>query len=124
MDIKFFPLFYINGIITLFIWRASQLDAYLLIATHEPIGAFISRLLVSKVQKKSIAECFGSVNELYYLSGWFYLFLSRAIHFILITIRSLTETCKSISSFLSDFITSFSLSLPLLYFFRPQKTDG
>ena len=120
---KILPVIYINGIITLFIWRASGSWTHiLLIATHEPMVAFISRLLVSKVQKKAIAECFGSVNEFVLFIGLGLLIPVACNSFYTYHYSFVNGDVQKVSLlFLSDFITSFSLSLPLLYFFRPQK---
>ncbi len=119
---SFLPVIFINGIITLLIWRANGSWAYiLLIATHEPLVALLSKLLVSKVQRKTLHECFGNANQ-------FTLFVALGI-FIPVASNSLYTYHYSFINgnlekvgllFLSDFMTVFSLSIPLLYFFQPK----
>ena len=121
---RFLPVIFINGIITLLIWHAHGSWAYLLlIATHEPLVAFLSKLLVSKVQRKTLRECFGNANQ-------FTLFIALGI-FIPVASNSLYTYHYSFIDgnmekvgllFLSDFMTVFSLSIPLLYFFQPKAS--
>jgi two-component system, sensor histidine kinase len=94
------------------------------VATHEPVIAFASKFLIDKVQRKSIRECFNSSND-------FVLFVALGI-VIPIMLNSLYtyhysfvngDLQKVLLLFLSDFITVFTLSLPLLYFYNP-KSNG
>lgn len=122
---SFLPVIFINGIITLLIWRAQGSWTYiLLVATHEPLVALLSKLLVSKVQRKTLRECFANANQ-------FTLFIALGI-FIPVASNSLYTYHYSFINgslekvgllFLSDFMTVFSLSIPLLYFFQ-LKADG
>lgn len=122
---SFLPIIYINGVVTLVIWKASGSWTYLLlIATHEPLVAFLSKFLVSKVQRKSIQECFGSANQfcLFIALGLLIPVASNSIYtyhysFIDGNLEKVTLL------FLSDFITVFSLSLPLLYFFYVKDSE-
>lgn len=120
---KILPVIFINGIITLLIWKTKSSWSYtLLIATHEPLVAFVSRLLVTRVQKKTLQECFSSANQ-------FALFIALGV-LIPVACNSLYtyhysfihgDLQKVMLLFLSDFITCFSLSLFLLYFFKPSS---
>ncbi len=118
------PLIYINGIITLLIWNIpGGWTRILIVATHEPVVALVSKWLVDKFVKDG--------KHLLHNTQHFARFTALAIvipfffnSIYVYNYSYINGDLKKVSLlWLSDFITVFSLSLPLLYFLRssPHK---
>lgn len=120
------PVIYLNGIATLMIWGAS--GSYLriaLLASHEPVVAFTSWLLVKKVLHNSNAYPLDSTDS-------FLRFVILGV-VVPITVNSIYVYHYSFVNgdmeqvflfWLSDFITVLPLSVPLIYFFRYDPQSG
>jgi len=113
------PLIYINGIITLLIWNMpGGWTRLLIVATHEPVVALVSKWLSDRFVKDG--------KHLLHNTQHFARFtaLGIAVPFFFNSIyvynySYINGDLKKVSLlWLSDFITVFSLSLPLLYFLR------
>lgn len=113
------PLIYINGIITLLIWNMpGGWMRLLIVATHEPVVALVSKWLYDRFVKDG--------KHLLHNTQHFARFtaLGIAVPFFFNSIyvynySYINGDLKKVSLlWLSDFITVFSLSLPLLYFLR------
>jgi len=114
---------YLNALAALWIWKSkSDWMTLFFIASHEPLIAFISKFLVDKFQRKPIQECLSSANQ-------FVLFTLIGI-VIPISFNSLYtyhysfvggDLSKVILLWLSDFITTFCLSISMLYFLYPAE---
>jgi signal transduction histidine kinase len=123
---RILPVIYLNAIASLWIWRSkSDLMFILIVATHEPLIAFVSKFLVDKVQRKQVRDCLGTANQfvLFMLLGIlipisFNCFYTYHYSFINGDIEKVTLL------WLSDFITTFCLALPLLYFFYLKKNGA
>lgn len=117
-------LSYLNGILTLFLWNApGELPRYLLLATHEPLVALLSWLLARQWVKPSegflttpvfvrftffgiaipdVANCFYSYH---------YSFVNG-------------DLSKVLLLWLADFITIYSIAIPILHFVKPVSTTN
>lgn len=113
------PLIYINGIITLLVWNMpGGWMRLLIVATHEPVVALVSKWLSDRFVKDG--------KHLLHNTQHFTRFtaLGIAVPFFFNSIyvynySYINGDLKKVSLlWLSDFITVFSLSLPLLYFLR------
>jgi signal transduction histidine kinase len=115
---------YLNAIAALLIWKSKgDWLTMIFIATHEPLIAFISKYLVDKVQKKSIRDCLNSADQ-------FVIFTVVGI-VIPISFNSFYtyhysfvngDLSKVSLLWLSDFITTFCLSVFMLYFLQPVES--
>ncbi len=113
-------IIYLNAIASLFIWRSKSEPLFiLLVATHEPLIAFVSKLLVDIFQRRPLRECLSSANQ--------FVFFTLIGIVIPVSLNSLYTYHYSFVNgdlekvgllWLSDFITTFCLSLPMLYFFQ------
>lgn len=120
--LRILPLVFINAVITLFLWNASGgVGRILLLATHEPVIVFVSWVLC----KNLIVRSGGLSNRQVFVK-----FVALGI-FIPVLINSLYtyhysfidgDLEKVALLWLSDFITIFIISVPLLHFLRPEKT--
>ena len=123
---RILPIIYINAIITLVMWNAKGgMFRVLLIATHEPLVAFISKVLVDKFQRKTANGYFSSANQVvsFTLLGIVVPIIFNSLYtyhysFINGDLRQVSLLL------LSDFITIFCVSLPMLYFFYPGQNGG
>ncbi|HEY5826551.1 MAG TPA: HAMP domain-containing sensor histidine kinase [Cyclobacteriaceae bacterium] len=116
-------IIYLNALAALWIWKSkSDWMTIALIATHEPLIAFVSKFLVDKFQRKSIKDCLSTANQ-------FVLFTLIGI-VIPISFNSLYtyhysfvngDLSKVTLLWLSDFITTFCLSVSILYFLYPGE---
>lgn len=119
LGLRVLPIIYLNGIATLLIWSAT--GSYLriaVLATHEPVVALVSWLLVNKAWPLKNVEPLHSTDS----------FLRFSILGIVIpiTVNSVYvyhysfingDMAQVFLIWLSDFITILPLSLPLIYFF-------
>jgi two-component system, sensor histidine kinase len=121
---RILPIIYLNAIITLFMWGAKgDLIRILILATHEPLVALISKALVSRFQHKKFNQYFKSTNQ-------FVLFTALGIIVPIFFNTLYTYNYSFINGdlekvsllLLSDFITIFCLSIPFLYFFTPNRS--
>ena len=120
---RILPLAFINALVTLLLWQApGGWDRILLLASHEPVIVFASwflcKDLVYTSSGLSDTKSFGKfillgivvpdvINSFY---TYHYTFVNGDMEKV-----SLLR--------LSDFITIFSIGLPLLHFFIPVKTN-
>jgi len=119
---RILPLAFINALVTLFLWQApGDWDRILFLATREPVIVFASwflcKDLVYASNGLSDTKSFGKfillgivvpdlINSFY---TYHYTFVNGDLE-------------KVSLLWLSDFITIFSIGLPLLHFFIPVKT--
>ena len=120
---RILPLAFINALVTLFLWQApGDWDRILFLASREPVIVFASwflcKDLVYASSGLSDTKSFGKfillgivvpdlINSLY---TYHYTFVNGDME-------------KVSLLWLSDFITIFSIGLPLLHFFIPVKTN-
>jgi signal transduction histidine kinase len=116
------PLIYINGIVTLLIWKIpGGWERVFIIGTHEPVVAFVSKFLVDRFIKRgphllSNTQHFARFTFL----GIVVPFLFNSIY--VYNYSYINGDLQKVGLlWLSDFITVFSLSLPLLYFLRSSQ---
>ena len=121
--LRVLPLAFINAFVTLYLWNApGGWDRILLFATREPVIVFASwylcKNLVIKSSGLSTTQVFSrfvllgivipdSINSLY---TYHYSFIGGDLQ-------------KIAMLWLSDFITIFSITVPLLHYFKPQPTQ-
>jgi signal transduction histidine kinase len=119
---RILPVIYINAIITLFIWKSpGDLTHILLVATHEPVVAFASKFLTDLFRGKNAREKMSSSNLFVKFVGFGFVIpigLNSIYTYHYTFVGGDLE--KVALLYLSDFITIFSLSLPLLFFFVPS----
>jgi len=120
---RILPLVFINSFVTLYLWQApGEWGRILFLATHEPVIVFSSWFLcgnlVNSSKGLSDTRSFGKftllgivvpdlINSVYTYN---YSFVNGDLE-------------KVSLLWLSDFITIFSIALPLLHFFIPVKTS-
>lgn len=120
--VRVLPFTYINSLFTLYLWGAPGGVPYLmLLATREPIIVFVSWALANKIfigtEGLSNAKVFVQfvllgivipdiVNSFY---TYHYTFINKDLE-------------KVALLWLSDFITIFSITLPLIHFFKPVRS--
>jgi two-component system, sensor histidine kinase len=120
IGLRILPIIYLNGIVTLLIWSAvgSPLRIALL-ATHEPVVAFVSWFLVNKVlHLKNIAPLHSTDSFLrFVILG---VVIPTTVNSMYVYHYSFVngDMAQVFLIWLSDFITILPISLPLLYFFR------
>jgi two-component system, sensor histidine kinase len=121
--LRVLPLTFLNALFTLILWQApGGLDRMLLLATREPLAVFTSWFLCKNIILNS--------------NG-----LSNTPSFVRFTVLGIVvpDLINSLYTYhysfvngnlervsllwLSDFITIFSISLPLLHFFRPMPFE-
>lgn len=114
---------YLNGILTLFLWSApGDWLRYLLIATHEPLVCFLSWLLgrrfIDTEKGFSATRVFVQFTLLGIavpgLANCFYTY-----HYSFIN----GDLSKVLLLWLADFITMFSIAVPVLHFLTPSLSD-
>jgi two-component system, sensor histidine kinase len=123
---KMLPIIYINAVVTLIIWKAKgDWINIMTIATHEPVVAFASKFLVDRFRHENNKEYLKDTNA-------FVRFTLLGI-FIPIGCNSFYTYNYSFVNgdmekvgllWLSDFITVFCLTLPMLYFLQPTEKGG
>jgi signal transduction histidine kinase len=116
---RILPIIYFNAVAALWIWRSkNDLLFILLVATHEPLIAFASKFLVNKIQRRSIRECLGSTNQ-FALFTFLGILIPISLNcFYTYHYSFINGDIEKVGLlWLSDFITTFCLSLPLFYFF-------
>ena len=121
--LRVLPLTYINSFFTLWIWGApGSLGYLLLLATREPVIVFASWALANHklIRSNGLASTKSfvsfvilgvvipdTINSFY---TYQYTFINKDLEKVLLL-------------WLSDFITIFSIALPLLHFFRPVPSE-
>ena len=120
--LRVLPLAFINAFVTLFLWNApGPWDRILFLASREPVIVFVSwflcKNLISHSQGLSNTQVFVKfvfrgivipdlINSLY---TYHYTFIGGDME-------------KVALLWLSDFITIFSIAVPMLHYFRPERT--
>lgn len=113
---------YINGLFTLFLWKASgDLGRYMLLASHEPLVAFVSWLLSRHLTCQG--KAFDHVNNFIRfvflgivipgLTNCFYTYHYSFVNGDLEQVALL---------WLSDFITMYCIAVPVMHFFQPGSS--
>lgn len=114
-------IIYINAVFTLFFWEAQgPLWRILLIATNQPLIAFISKFLVDRLIKIKPQDFFSSTKTftLFILFG--ILVPSVVNSFYVYQYTFINGDLEQVALYwLSDFLTISSVSIPVLYFFKP-----
>ncbi len=118
--IRVLPLTFLNAIITLLLWKApGDWDRILLLATREPVAVFASWFFCKKLN----SSFYGISNTRSFLRFTLLgivvpnLFNSLYTYHYSFINGSIERTSLL---WLSDFITIFTISIPLLHFFRPE----
>ncbi|MEY4931256.1 MAG: hypothetical protein RI909_1980, partial [Bacteroidota bacterium] len=120
--VRILPLAFINAFVTLFLWNApGPWERILFLASREPVIVFVSwflcRDLINNSKGLSTTQVFVKfvfrgivipdlINSLY---TYHYTFIQGDLE-------------KVALLWLSDFITIFSIAVPVLHYFRPEKT--
>jgi signal transduction histidine kinase len=110
---------YINGLFTLFLWKAhGGIGRYLLLASHEPLVAFVSWILSRHLTSQG--KAFDNVNNFIP-----FVFLGIVIpgatncfytyHYTFVN-GDLEQVALL---WLSDFITMYCIAVPVMHFFQP-----
>lgn len=120
--LRVLPLTFINAIVTMILWQAQgPVERILLLSTHMPVTTFVSWLLCKNLvyssrglsDTKSLAKfiLLGIVvpNLVHTVYTYNYTFVNGDLE-------------KVSQLWLSDFITVFSVCVPLFHFFTPVKT--
>jgi signal transduction histidine kinase len=123
---RMLPIIYINAIITLLIWNAKgDWIRIMLVASHEPLVAFVSKFLIDRFNKKQVGNYLIDTNDFvrFTLLG---IIIPIAFNSIYVYNYSFVngDMEKVSLLWLSDFITIFCLSLPMLYFLQPNEKGG
>ena len=118
--LRVLPLTFLNAIITLLLWQApGGWDRILLLATREPVAVFASWFFCKKLN----SSFYGISNTRSFLRFTLLgivvpnLFNSLYTYHYSFINGSIERTSLL---WLSDFITIFTISIPLLHFFRPE----
>lgn len=118
--LRVLPLTFLNAIITLLLWQApGGWDRILLLATREPVAVFASWFFCKKLN----SGFYGISNTRSFLRFTLLgivvpnLFNSLYTYHYSFINGSIERTSLL---WLSDFITIFTISIPLLHFFRPE----
>jgi signal transduction histidine kinase len=116
------PLAFINGYITLVLWNApGGWERILLLTTREPLIVFASWFFC-----RHLGIASRGLSSTYIFSG--YVLLGIVLPDVMNALYTYHYTFiggdweKVTLLWLSDFITAFSISVPLLHYFRPVKT--
>jgi len=120
--LRVLPLAFINSFVTLFLWNApGPWERILFLASHEPVIVFASWFFARNLVRDSnglsntqvfVKFVFGGIvlpdliNSLY---TYHYTFVGGDLE-------------KVALLWLSDFITIFSIAVPVLHYFKPEKT--
>jgi signal transduction histidine kinase len=123
---RMLPIIYINAVITLIIWNAKgDWMRIMLVATHEPLVAFVSKFLIDLFYKKNNRQYLAHTND---FVRFVVLGIIIPIGFNSIYVYNYSFVNGDMKMvgllWLSDFITVFCLSLPMLYFFQPNQNGG
>ena len=116
--LRVLPLTFLNALVTLMLWQApGGWDRILLLSTREPVVVFASWFFCNKINYNGVADTLSFVR--FTLLG---IILPNLLNsFYTYHYSFINGNVERISLlWLSDFITIFSLSIPLLHFFRPQ----
>jgi signal transduction histidine kinase len=115
---RMLPLSYLNGIFTLFLWGApGGWERYLILATHEPLVAFLSWLLARKIIHNAQGFPSTSIFIRFTLLGIAIPDLANCFytyHYSFVN----GDLSKVFLLWLSDFITMYSIAIPLLHFMK------
>lgn len=116
---RILPISYFNGILTLFLWNApGGWDRYALLATHEPLVAFLSWLLARKTIRDAQGFPSTSVFIRFTLFGIAVPDMANCFYTYHYTFIN-GDLSKVFLLWLSDFITMYSIAIPLLHFTKP-----
>ena len=114
-------IIYINAVFTLLFWQAQgPWWRIMLIATNQPLIAFVSKLLVDKLIKIEPQEFFNSTKTFARFILFGILVPSVVNSFYVYQYSFINGDLEQVALFwLSDFLTISSVSIPVLYFFKP-----
>lgn len=116
---RILPLTYINSLVTLLLWSApGGWDRILLLATREPVIVFASGFLCKDLVKQSNGLSDTKSLIRFILLGIIIPDLINSIYTYQYTFIN-KDLEKVALLWLSDFITIFSIAIPLLHFFKP-----
>ncbi len=120
---RMLPIIYLNEIATLVLWGAPGGWArILLLATHAPLMTYASWYLFMRPGKESPGGLLGSTNSLirFTLFGVLVPVLINAVYTYNYTFVNKDLYTVALIGF-ADFLTIFTLAIPLLYFLVPGK---
>lgn len=116
------PLAFINAFVTLFLWNApGPWERILFLASREPVIVFASWYFCKNLVIKSNGLANTKVFVKFVLSGIFIPDLINSIYTYHYTFIH-GDLGKVALLWLSDFITIFSIAVPLLHYFKPKRT--
>lgn len=115
-------IIYVNAIITLLLWKAQgQWWWILLLATHEPVIAIASKLLIDKLIRIHYKDFFSNSTRLtlFILYG---ILIPVSLNSVYVYNYSFIrgDLGKVALFWLADFITVLAVSIPLLHFLQPD----
>lgn len=122
---RMLPIIYLNEIVTLVLWGApGGWTRILLIAIHAPVMTFSSWYFFKRTSKESLKDLLSSKNSLikFTLLGVLIPVLVNAMFTYNYTFVN-HDLSIVFLILLSDFITIFTISLPVLYFLAPSQNS-
>ena len=122
---RMLPIIYINEIVTLILWDApGGWIRIFLLATHAPAMTFSSWYFFKRTSKESLKDLLSSKNSLirFTLLGVLIPVLVNAMFTYNYTFVN-HDLSVVFLILLSDFLTIFTISLPILYFLAPSENS-
>ena len=119
---RILPLAFINALFTLFLWNApGPWERILFLASREPVIVFASWFLCKNLIRESKGLASTSLFVKFIFRGIFIPDLINSLYTYHYTFID-GDLGKVALLWLSDFITIFSISVPLLHYVKPEKT--
>lgn len=118
-------IIYINAIVTLLLWKAQgPWWRILLFATHEPVIAIVSKVLVDNLIGTHYKNFFSTSTKLTLFILYGILLPSMANSIYVYNYSFIQGDLEQVALFwLSDFLTLLAVAIPVLHFLKPdQKT--
>jgi signal transduction histidine kinase len=120
--LRILPLAFINALVTLFLWNApGPWERILFMASREPVIVFVSWFLCRDLINNSKGLSTTQVFVKFVFRGIFIPDLINSLYTYHYTFIQ-GDLEKVALLWLSDFITIFSIAVPMLHYFRPEKT--
>lgn len=120
--LRILPLAFINAFVTLFLWQApGPWERLLFLASREPVIVFVSWILCKNLVNNSKGLSNTHVFVKFVFGGIFIPDLINSLYTYNYTFIG-GDLEKVALLWLSDFITIFSIAVPVLHYFRPEKT--
>jgi two-component system, sensor histidine kinase len=120
--LRILPLAFINAFVTLFLWQApGPWERILFLASREPVIVFVSWILCKNLISNSKGLSNTQVFVKFVFGGILIPDLINSLYTYNYTFIG-GDLEKVALLWLSDFITIFSIAVPVLHYFRPEKT--